>query len=411
MAICVKNIDITAKSSVNSAIVSLRPNELICNLRALVAVRFEQAINIIVLVFGGQVLRDVGTIDSHGITSGVTVYVVFRQPITAANQTLVNDELDVDSGKGIGAGHVSLTKQQSHTFLPKNADMIRPLLDNPETLRDMLQADPHVKVLIDENASLRHFLSSDSNIRDLFLTILNPARIEELGRKRDIRIMRMERVPGSYQVLHRFSNHLRKAHEDNIALTYQIKDGPNMDMNYSADNPQRGRENRLPLPNPWRQPNHVELDDFFSRRAERMVNDMKQKFDHIMQLLQKGNLYMALQQSKALDEMADNAHRELTLCLRGEINCVTHSHVPPPPPPPVHIPVAATAAATSTNTSPLNLSDFLSCNNSRWEQKFRLELLELSSMGHTDRRRNICALLMSSGNVRMAVNLLEKWQR
>lgn len=409
MAICVKYIDITAKSSVNSAIVSLRPNELICNLRALVAVRFEQAINIIVLVFGGQVLRDVGTIDSHGITSGVTVYVVFRQPVTVANQEQVNDELDVDSGNGIGAGHV-LTKQQSHTFLPKNADMIKPLLDDPETLRDMLLSDPHFQVLIDENASLRHFLASDSNIRDLFLTILNPARIEELSRKRDIRIMRMERVPGSYQVLHRFSNHLRKAHEDNIALTFQSKDGPNMD--YSADNPQRGRENRLPLPNPWRQPTQVELNDLFSRRTERLVNDMKKKFDHILQLLQKGNLYMALQQSKALDEMVDNAHRELTHSLRGKINCVTDSHVPPPTPvPPVHIPVAAAASTSAAvNTSPLNLSDFLSCNHSQWEQKFHLELLELSSMGHTDRRRNICALLMSSGNVQMAVNLLEKWQ-
>lgn len=389
---CVKNIDITAKSSVNSAIVSLRQNELICNLRALVAVRFEQAINIIVLVFGGQVLRDVGTIDSHGITSGVTVYVIFRQPRTAST-TLANDSESSTSEK-LGLSNLLWTKQQFHKFLPKNSDMFKPLLENPDTLRDMLQSDPLVKVLINENASFRHFLGSDTNIQEFFGTIFNPARIEELGRKRDIRIMRMELVPGSYEVLGRFSYHLRKVHEDNIAMTFQRREGCGPDYPVT-ENPQRGRENRLPLPNPWRQRN---LADLFSRSADRMVTDMKQKFDHIMQLLQNGNLNSALQQAQTLDEMADNAHRELRNRLREGINSVTQFESDKLP-------------TLPTTTSSLNLLDFMSCNDSRWEKQFRSELLELGSMGHTDRRRNICALLMSFGNIRMAVSLLEKWKR
>lgn len=388
---CVKNIDIMAKSSVNSAIVSLRQNELICNLRALVAVRFEQAINIIVLVFGGQVLRDVGTIDSHGITSGVTVYVIFRQPRTAST-TLANDS-DSSTSEKLGTSNLLLTKQQSHKFIPKNSDMFKPLLENPDTLRDMLQSDPLVKVLINENASFRHFLGSDTNIQEFFGTIFNPARIEELGRKRDIRIMRMELVPGSYEVLGRFSYHLRKVHEDNIAMTFQRREGFGSDYSVT-DNPQRGRENRLPLPNPWRQRH---LADLFSRRADRMVTDMKQKFDHIMQLLQNGNLNTALQQTKTLDEMADNAHRELRIRLREGLNSVTQYECDKNP-------------TLPTTTSSLNLPDFMSCNDSRWEKQFHSELLELGSMGHTDRRRNICALLMSFGNIRMAVSLLEKWK-
>lgn len=393
MALCEKNIDITAKSSVDSAIVSLRQNELICNLRALVAVRFEQAINIIVLVFGGQVLRDVGTIDSHGITSGVTVYVIFRQPRTAST-TLASESSESTASEKLGIDNFLLTKQHSHKFMPKNSDMFKPLLENPDTLRDMLQSDPLVKVLINENASFRHFLGSDTNIQEFFGTIFNPARIEELGRKRDIRIMRMELVPGSYEVLGRFSYHLRKVHEDNIAMTFQRREGYGSD-NSASDNPQRGRENRLPLPNPWRQRN---LADLFSRTADRMVTDMKQKFDHIMQLLQNGNLNMALQQAKSLDEMADNAHRELRNRLREGINSVTQYESDKNP-------------TLPTTCSSLNLSDFMSCNDSRWEKQFHSELLELGSMGHTDRRRNICALLMSFGNIRMAVSLLEKWKR
>ncbi|SPP88259.1 ubiquilin-2 [Drosophila guanche] len=73
---CVDSINILAKGSDFQPIISVRERELVLNLRDLVAVRFEQAIKNILLVFGGQVLRDAGTMDTVGITSGVTVHVV-----------------------------------------------------------------------------------------------------------------------------------------------------------------------------------------------------------------------------------------------------------------------------------------------------------------------------------------------
>ncbi|KAL7727988.1 hypothetical protein ACLKA6_018914 [Drosophila palustris] len=351
-----KSIDITAKTGGSSAVVSLRQNELICNLRALVAVRFEQAIDLIVMIFGGQVLLDVGTIDRQGITEGVT-----------------------------------------------NADLFRPLLDDPVTLREMLQSDPRIRTLIEENASFRHYLNSDRNLRDIFSTIFNPAKIQELGRKRDINIMRMEWIPGGYRALGKLNYFLRQAQEDNVALNYQDIDSGNGD--HSGENPQRGIENKMPLPNPWqRQRGDLELGDGFASRAERLVLDLKQRCDHMMKSLQLGDLSKTLQQARALNKLADTAHRALQIRLGKEWSspedCATTSSTANPATPP-----------RSTQSQSLNIFNFMSSNDSRWEQHFQSELLQLDTLGYTDRQRNISALLMSFGDVQTAVKLLEKWNR
>ncbi|KAM8707310.1 hypothetical protein ACLKA7_011407 [Drosophila subpalustris] len=254
-----KSIDITAKTGGSSAVVSLRQNELICNLRALVAVRFEQAIDLIVMIFGGQVLLDVGTIDRQGITEGVTVHVLFRRGI-------VNNNNSNNEGSSIVIP-ATTTTTASRSAIFKKADLFRPLLDDPNTLREMLQSDPRIRTLIEENASFRHYLNSDRNLRDIFSTIFNPAKIQELGRKRDINIMRMEWIPGGYRALGKLNYFLRQAQEDNVALNYQDIDSGHGD--HSGENPQRGIENKMPLPNPWqRQRGDLELGDGFASRAE-----------------------------------------------------------------------------------------------------------------------------------------------
>ncbi|KAM8707309.1 hypothetical protein ACLKA7_011407 [Drosophila subpalustris] len=390
-----KSIDITAKTGGSSAVVSLRQNELICNLRALVAVRFEQAIDLIVMIFGGQVLLDVGTIDRQGITEGVTVHVLFRRGI-------VNNNNSNNEGSSIVIP-ATTTTTASRSAIFKKADLFRPLLDDPNTLREMLQSDPRIRTLIEENASFRHYLNSDRNLRDIFSTIFNPAKIQELGRKRDINIMRMEWIPGGYRALGKLNYFLRQAQEDNVALNYQDIDSGHGD--HSGENPQRGIENKMPLPNPWqRQRGDLELGDGFASRAERLVLDLKQRCDHMMKSLQLGDLSKTLQQARALNKLADTAHRALQTRLGKEWSspedCVTNSSTNSPSIP-----------TRSTQSQSLNIFNFMSSNDSRWEQHFQSELLQLDTLGYTDRQRNISALLMSFGDVQTAVKLLEKWNR
>lgn len=389
VAMCCKTIDITAKTGSGSAVISVRQNELICNLRVLVAVRFEQAIDFVVLVFGGQVLRDEGTIDSLGIISGVTVHVVFRQ--LAKGSPPVNDCSNAaGSSSGSGSSGPS-APSNARTWILKSGDIFKPLLEDPGTLRDMLQSDTRIKTMIDENASFRHFLSSDRNLRELFSTVFNPAKVQELGRKRDMHIMRMEWVPGGYSLLGKLNYFMRQAHEDNVAMNYQ--EAETCRCKRSADNPQRGRENKMPLPNPWRQ-TKTETVDGFALNAERMVADLTQKCDHMMQSLQLGDFNKTLEHARQLNELADNARRQLDIRVRKRL-----------------VPAVEQAAPPAPTVSSLNLFDFMSSNDSRWEQRFRSQLLQLTTLGHTDRQRNICALLMSAGDIQTAVKLLEQWNR
>lgn len=415
-AMCCKSIDITAKTGNGSALISVRQNELISNLRALVAVRFEQAIDYVVLVFGGQVLPDVGTIDSHGIISGVTVHVIFRPLIKEPN-----DEHDGSNTNGNGNDNEQHTSADSSStsssannqnWMTRTTELLKPLLEDMNLLRDLLLADPRMKALIDENTTFRHFMNSDRNLRDLFSTILNPAKVQELGRKRDLHIMRMECVPGGYNVMSRVSHFMRQAHEDNVAMNY-LEAEPSICSNY----PQRGRENRMPLPNPWRvEPKPEPIPTNTTENQERAMNDLARKCQRMMESLKLGDINKSIEHARQLNEMADSVGYELI--PRNRLK--TGGTVEPQPAP------AAVAVATPTRATPtgataasaapsaaasINLFDFMSSNDSRWEQRFQSQLRHLSTLGHTDRQRNICALLMSAGNIQTAVKLLEQWNR
>ncbi|KAH8369223.1 hypothetical protein KR009_004773 [Drosophila setifemur] len=234
---CEASIDIRAKGSGRDVVVSLRQNELIRNLRALVAVRFEQAIDRIVLVFAGQVLRDVGTIDSHGIISGVTVHVVCRPDLSGCETRAPN--LDARSPP-TNLGEMLKSRIASH---------VANLLAEPDLLRSLLQSDPRIRVLLEENVMLRHYLSSDRNLREVLSLAFSPAK-QEMSRRRDLYILRMESVPGGYKLLGRLNCCMRQTYENNVALTFQQPSN----INQEKTNSQQGRENNEPLPNPWQRP-------------------------------------------------------------------------------------------------------------------------------------------------------------
>uniref|UniRef100_A0A6P4F1Y9 Ubiquilin-1 n=1 Tax=Drosophila rhopaloa TaxID=1041015 RepID=A0A6P4F1Y9_DRORH len=236
---CEGSIVIRAKGCGREATVSLRQKELIRNLRALVAVRFEQAIARIVLVFAGQVLRDVGTIDSKGIVSGVTVHVVCRAEVPdRTSPTSSPVTINITKTPAVREGLMRSLYSANMAYFG---------LNEPGVLRNLLQADPRIRSLIEENATMRHYLNSDQNLREMLSMAFSPAK-KELGRRRDLYISRLEFVPGGYRMLGRLNYFMLQAYEDNVAMSFQqASQGAK-----GGSNPQRGRENKDPLPNPWR---------------------------------------------------------------------------------------------------------------------------------------------------------------
>ncbi|BFF88838.1 ubiquilin-1 [Drosophila madeirensis] len=76
-----------------------------------------------------------------------------------------------------------------------------------------------------------------------------PAKQEYDRIRRDLLVRRMELVPGGPQLLARLDGKMRRSYENSVAMTYQHF--PAMG-NGNGRTHQRGLENRLPLPNPWK---------------------------------------------------------------------------------------------------------------------------------------------------------------
>ncbi|KAH8313557.1 hypothetical protein KR067_007918 [Drosophila pandora] len=386
---CEESIDIVAKGNGREAIVSIRQNELIRNLRALVAVRFEQAIARIVLVFAGEVLRDVGTIDGQGIISGVTVHVVCRP------------EQSQDGGgqaptPGAKLPPVNLLER---FFKSRSSAFFTHLLDEPGLLRTLLQSDPRIRSLLEENVMLRHYLNSDRNLRELLASAFSPAK-EEMSRRRDLYILRMESVPGGHKLLGRLQVCMRQSYENNVAMTFQHPSLGSVD----GTNPQRGFENRCPLPNPWeRMATAADMDC-----AQNMAVSLRKKCRQVMKSLELGDIGKSLTAVRELGDSAVLARRILERRIRAnQINATKPSAS------------ASTSGSSSgaakaeegtvkagTSTATLRIK----ISNSR-DVGYKTQMEQLQQMGYQNRVRNISALKISLGNVESAVRLLDHWNR
>ncbi|XP_016932322.1 ubiquilin-1 [Drosophila suzukii] len=341
------SIDIRAKGSAREATVSLRQNELIRNLRALVAVRFEHAIPRIILVFAGQVLSDEGTIDSKGIVSGVTVHVVCRAEGPGCALPTSNPVT-----KPLKSGERLMRSWKSAN--------IAYLHDEPGVLRSLLQSDPRIRSLLEENATMRHYLNSDQNLREMLSLAFSPAK-QELGRRRDLHISRMEFVPGGYKVLSRLNYCMLQAYEDNVAMSFQQASQGDK----QCTNPQRGREVKDPLPNPW--------------RRSSSTSDLRQMGVLARRIL-AGRVSVTQSESYTKGIPESNSMQDLS------------------------------CGAVETGPQ-IKRGDFLSWEQGRFQHCYQAQLDQLVQMGYRNRNRNKRALLISLGNVDSAVRLLDHWDR
>ncbi|KAH8340243.1 hypothetical protein KR074_000620 [Drosophila pseudoananassae] len=356
-----ESIDIVAKGNGLEAIVSLRQNELIRNLRALVAVRFEQAIPRIVLVFAGKVLWDVGTIDGQGIISGVTVHVICRPEKSEA-------------GGGQAPPPERCCKFRSSAFLAC-------LVNQPRLLRTMMQSDPRIQSMLDENASLRHYLNSDRNLLELASHAFSPAK-EEMSRRRDLHIKRLESA-GGHKLLGAFEVSMRKSYENNVAMTYKH---PSL-RSEDGTNPQRGFENRCPLPNPWRRT--VTIEDI--NIAKILEVGLRKKCRKVIKTLAGGDTDLSVTAVRELREAAATARRIFEGRVRE--NQIRAANSP--------------GCAEARTVGTVRDTSF----GLRIHVTYKGQMRRLQQMGYNNEGRNKYALQVSLGNLEGAMRLLDHWNR
>nr|CAH7717567.1 unnamed protein product [Callosobruchus chinensis] len=132
--------------------------------------------------------------------------------------------------------------------------LVQRLMSDPEiteNMRQLITRNPQMQELMERNPEITHMLNNGELLRQTLALARNPAMLQELMRSHDRAMSNLESIPGGYNALQRM---YRDIHEPMLnATTDTLIQNPFASLadSTSATNPQQGRENTEPLPNPW----------------------------------------------------------------------------------------------------------------------------------------------------------------
>lgn len=233
------------------------------------------------LIFAGKIMKDQDTLKQHNIKDGLTIHLVIR----AAQRSTPNSTTTTDSTPtrtpdsapnpfgnfgglgglprldqlGLGTNMADLQSRMQNEIL-QNPDMIRNILDNPlvqrimndpENMRTLLTRNPQMQELMERNPEISHMLNNPELLRQTMELARNPSMLQELMRTHDRAISNLESIPGGYNALQRMYRDIQEPMLSATADQFVRNPFAGLVDNTSANNPQQGRENTEPLPNPW----------------------------------------------------------------------------------------------------------------------------------------------------------------
>lgn len=160
---------------------------------------------------------------------------------------------------GMGSNFMNMHNRLQQEIM-QNPDMLRTLLNNPfvqrlmnnpENMRALLTRNPQMQELMERNPEINHMLNNPDLLRQTMELARNPSMLQELMRSHDRAISNLESIPGGYNALQRMYRDIQEPMLSATAEQFSRNPFAGLVDNTSANNPQQGRENTEPLPNPW----------------------------------------------------------------------------------------------------------------------------------------------------------------
>jgi len=458
--------------------------------KALVAEAFEAEPEQLCLIFAGKIMKDNDTLKTHNIKDGLTVHLVIKAPPREEPETR-RPPADISAtpfglnqlgglagleSMGVGPGTFMDLQSRMQSELMGNPDLMRTVLDNPlvqqmmnnpETMRTLITSNPQMQELMQRNPEISHMLNNPELLRQTMELARNPAMLQELMRSHDRAISNLESVPGGYNALQRIYRDIQEPILN--ATTESSRNLYNVGGGGTGENPQQGRENSAPLPNPWgtpadRAPNlntpsmqsllqqmsdnpsmmqnmmnapytrsMVEAMAADPNMAANLINQspllagnpqlqeqMRTMMPQFLQQLQNPDMQQMMTNPQALNAILQIQQgmeqlRQVAPGLVGSLGV--------PPTVPAATPAAAPNAAGTTPTPAAAgaagnshaFSDFMSRmmtgmtqnqNNQPPEERYRSQLEQLAAMGFVNREANLQALTATFGDINAAVERL-----
>lgn len=197
-------------------------------------------------------MKDDETLQDHNIEEGTTIQVVIRGVRTIPDS--YSAELS-PTPSNLGGLPTLLSIDQSDIF---NPDLLKVLFNNyliqrlnSERMKVLLTNNPEIKEVMERNPELNHIFNDSNLLRETLELAAHPSIIQEQARIRDRAFSNIESLPGGYNALERIYRDIQEpmlsASVDHSSRNPFIR----LIDNTSLNNPQQGRENTQPLPNPW----------------------------------------------------------------------------------------------------------------------------------------------------------------
>lgn len=200
------------------------------------------------LIFGGHVLRDPRTLQSYSIEDGYAVHLV-RGTARPATTRSPPPAAAASSGPipGMGGGGMGGMNPEFMRNLLNNP-AISSVLDNPETFRSMLSANPRMRALMESNPEIASVLNDPAQIREMMRIMRNPTLMREMMRTTDLQLGNIEAHPEGFNALRRMYETLHEPLTEALA-------GAGRGETSSSDRPETpaatAEPNSTPMANPW----------------------------------------------------------------------------------------------------------------------------------------------------------------
>uniref|UniRef100_V5GRA4 Ubiquilin-1 n=2 Tax=Anoplophora glabripennis TaxID=217634 RepID=V5GRA4_ANOGL len=217
-------------------------------------------------------MKDGDNLKQHNVKDGLTIHLVIRAapratatapPPPSAEYSRTLPGLGGLTGLeqlGLGAPNFMDLENRIQQDILSNPDMLRSMLDNPlvqrlmndpENMRALITRNPQMQELMERNPEINHMLNNPELLRQTMELVRNPSMLQELMRSHDRAISNLESIPGGYNALQRMYRDIQEPMLSATAEQFSRNPFAGLVDNTSVNNPQQGRENTEPLPNPW----------------------------------------------------------------------------------------------------------------------------------------------------------------
>ncbi|KAJ2894948.1 hypothetical protein IWW38_002438, partial [Coemansia aciculifera] len=319
-------------------------------------------------------------------------------------------------------------------------------LANPQLAQTIMMANPQMREALDNNPQLRSLMNDPEVMQQSFDAVQNPRLMQEVQRNNDRVLSNLESTPGGYahirRMYHSIQEPLARAAEDSTRMPLDELNRRRARL-LGVVKPDASRVNTTPLPNPWSRTrpragsrassldprNPFSMTDQISRNADRLA-----RLDISSAAAAGGardplGLSQLQTQLSQLSSMSAN-NRTAPLSQQG----VQRSRSTSRPQPfsfqqhrgqqqhyqqqqqqQQQLPAQMSAMSMSSADSGLSISaappppslgNLSGVELSLHQERYRSELSQLEEMGFTDKDKNLRALIVTDGDLSLALNII-----